>query len=368
MREPLAQLVDRKLGRRRILITGHSGFVGSWLSLWLHRSGAELVGCSLARPIDIGPMPQIDGIVESHELDVRDAGSLERLVAQTQPEVIFHLAAQPLVIASLSDPLGTLLSNVMGTAHLLEAARKVSTVRAVVVVTSDKCYATSRQPHVEGDPLGGDDPYSASKAAAEMVAHAYRHSYFAQLGIGVATARAGNILGGGDWATDRLIPDCARALQSGVPVILRHPDAIRPWQHVLDAVSGYVQLAAALLDDPTQFAAPWNFGPPPEASLTVGKVVGMLVEKWQAAGTSFPDPITDTDRHVPERDRLELVSDRATTALGWSQLLSADEVIDWTADWYRLAIHGQSDPTELTTSQISQYLDKSVEALAPSHL
>lgn len=366
--ETLAESFAQSFSGRRVFVTGHNGFVGSWLSLWLVHSGASVVGCSLPRPSDIGVMPAVDSAVETHELDIRDAASLEALVTRSAPEVVFHLAAQPLVFASYEDPLGTLETNVIGTAHLLEVARRISTVRAVVVVTSDKCYATGPDAHTEQDPLGGDDPYSSSKAAAELVTNSFRRSFFAPRDVGVATARAGNIMGGGDWSRNRIIPDCARAMQSGTSVRLRHPEAVRPWQHVLDATAGFLQLAAALLSNPGRFAEPWNFGPPPEAAATVGEVVRFLLERWRIAGMKIPDPVVDPSSLLAERERLTLSSDKAGAALGWSPRFNLEETIAWTADWYGLAIGSEFDPTMFTIEQITRYLERASRTPPTSRL
>jgi CDP-glucose 4,6-dehydratase len=253
--------------------------------------------------------------------------------------------------------LATFATNMMGTGHLLEAVRRQPSVRACVVITSDKCYADGDRPHVEEDPLGGNDPYSASKAAAELITHSYRVSYLAAEGIGVATARAGNIVGGGDWGAHRIVPDCMHAAATGRPLELRHPGAVRPWQHVLDAVSGYLRLGAALIDDPEGAGRPWNFGPDAQASATVGDLVGSLLAAWAALdGTPPPPPIRPDSKSPHERAHLTLDSARSHQALGWSPRLSLSDTVEWTVDWYWSFLRDSTaDPLTRTIAQIDHY-------------
>jgi CDP-glucose 4,6-dehydratase len=257
---------------RRVLVTGHTGFKGAWLTLWLHSLGAEVTGFSGPPPTDpsLFELARVGELCADLRGDVRDADAVAS--AARDAEVVFHLAAQPIVRAALEDPAGTFSTNVVGTANLLSAARDA----VVVCVTSDKCYAPGSGPHREGDPLGGADPYSASKAAQEHVAAAYREA----LGVRVATARAGNVIGGGDWGRDRLVPDLVRARESGAPVKLRHPDSVRPWQHVLDPLAGYLRLAERLAES-DEFAQAWNFGP--AGAETVRWVVDRVCERWPLA-------------------------------------------------------------------------------------
>jgi CDP-glucose 4,6-dehydratase len=368
-RQSLGQVSDRSYRGRRVLVTGHNGFVGSWLSFWLAQAGAEVVGFALpAQPGGAAEALDLDSAVTSIEGDVRDRTQVEELIGGHEPEIVFHLAAQALVIPSFDEPLATLATNVMGTAHVLDAVRRQPSVRACVVITSDKCYALSAGAHEEGDPLGGEDPYSASKAAAEMVVHAYRSSFFAGSRVGVATARAGNIMGGGDWADYRIVPDCARAVIAGEPVRIRHPEAVRPWQHVLDAVAGYLRLGDGLLIDPTANAQAWNFGPPSEAAATVSEVVAMLFARWRALGeTGVRDPEHEADSPVPERSFLTLVSDKARSRLGWLPLLDLQATIDWTVDWYHsVAAIESGNAVTVTTSQIARYLELDARAVGCS--
>ena len=339
-----------------MLVTGHNGFVGSWLSYWLAQSGADVVGFALTP--EKGGMADclgLDQSVTSLEIDIRDQSILAVSVRSYEPEIVFHLAAQALVLPSFEDPIGTLATNVMGTAHLLEAVRHQPSVRACVVVTSDKCYATAEQAHEESDPFGGDDLYSASKAGAEIVVHAFRSSFLINSPLSIATARAGNIIGGGDWASHRIVPDCVRAILAGEPVRLRQPMSVRPWQHVLDAVAGYLRLGDALLVDGAAVAEGWNFGPFSEATVTVAEVVKMFIKSWRSLGGDAKDPILEAGAAVPERAFLALVSEKARARLGWAPLLDLPPTIAWTAEWYRSA-QSQADTARITSSQISQYL------------
>lgn len=319
---------------RRVLVTGHTGFKGSWLCFWLERLGAEVTGIAL-------PMPEPDHFSllpfagRSRMLDIRDREALIGAVRQARPEILFHLAAQPLVLAAYRDPAATFDTNVMGTVNVLEAARQTPELRAAVIVTSDKCYANNgrRAPFREGDPLGGGDPYSASKGAAEIAAAAYRQSFFNGEGHPalIATSRAGNVVGGGDWGADRLVPDLMRAAAAGKRAVLRHPAAVRPWQHVLDPLSGYLWLGAKLLAGRRRFAAAWNFGPRLRPMVTVAEAASALRAAWpkiafEAAGPG-PAPA--------EAPRLRLDCSRAETLLKWRGVWSADEAFRRTAAWYR---------------------------------
>jgi CDP-glucose 4,6-dehydratase len=340
------------------LVTGHNGFVGSWLSWWLLRTGCKVVGFSL--PTIAGSLADVSGLgslIESYEADVRDQAALDQVVDRHQPDIVFHLAAQALVLPSYEDPLDTFATNVMGTAHLLQALRGQSSVDACVIITSDKCYATADRPHEEGDPLGGDDPYSASKAAAELVAHAFRQSFLAEEGIGVATARAGNIVGGGDWGAHRIVPDCIQAASSGVPLELRRPAAVRPWQHVLDAVAGYLQLGTALTEEPEGMARAWNFGPDADAATTVGDLVRSLLTAWSERDSSVPPPPIQPNTPMPdERSYLTLDSSLARRELGWAPLLSLSDTVEWTVDWYWSFLRGDNaDHRTKTLAQIERY-------------
>lgn len=353
----LAAVLERSYRGRRVFVTGHNGFVGSWLSFLLAEAGAEVTGLSLVQtPGSLAEALALDSRVESIEGDITVAASIGRAIADRAPEIVFHLAAQALVLPSYDDPIDTFQTNVIGTARVLEAVRHQPSVRSCVVVTSDKCYATADGAHTESDALGGDDPYSASKAAAEIVTHAYRCSFLGGSGLGVATTRAGNIVGGGDWADHRIVPDCARAVRAGEAVVLRRPDAIRPWQHVLDAVSGYLRLGDALLLAPARFSQAWNFGPPADAAATVGEFVASLVEKWRARGGAVLDPVLE-QAQVPERGVLTLDSSKAHAMLGWRPRLDLEATIAWTVEWYAEAISApRFDAAAATTAQIDRFL------------
>jgi len=324
---------------RRVLVTGHTGFKGSWLALWLSRLGAEVTGFALppaAEPSHF-TLLGLDRKIRHREGDVRDAAALLAVFAEAAPEVVFHLAAQALVRPSYADPAGTFAVNVGGTVNVLEAIRTTPGVRAAVIVTSDKCYENREWVwgYREDDPLGGHDPYSASKGAAEIVCGAYRRSYFGAGGqgphLGFATARAGNVLGGGDWAQDRLIPDCVRALTAGRAVVIRNPESTRPWQHVLDPLGGYLLLAARLAEEPERFSGPWNFGPADGEALTVRELAARFVGRWPGGGLRD----ARASRGAPhEAHALALSTDKARKVLGWRPVLAAGEAVEWTAAWY----------------------------------
>ncbi|MCU1490062.1 MAG: rfbG [Acidimicrobiaceae bacterium] len=355
---PLSDILQRTYRGRRVLVTGHNGFVGSWLSLVLADAGALVTGLSL--PPEEGGLANalgLDTLVESLSGDITQPELVESVVAERSPEIVFHLAAQALVLPSYTDPLSTIDANVMGTARVLEALRTHPGAAACVVVTSDKCYATAEGAHIESDPLGGDDPYSASKGAAEIVAHAYQLSYFKGGTLGMATSRAGNIVGGGDWAAHRIVPDCARAVREAAAVVLRRPHAIRPWQHVLDAVAGYLRLGDALLADRDAFAEAWNFGPSAAAAATVGEFVTSLIAKWREHGIEVLEPIFERPG-VPERGVLTLDSSKAERRLGWVPRLDLDATIGWTVEWYAQALaSAQFDALGVTRRQVRRFLD-----------
>jgi CDP-glucose 4,6-dehydratase len=338
---------------RRVLLTGHTGFKGSWLILLLESFGAKVTGISL-EPETGGLFEQIDGASRCVHLvaDIRDYAAVRAIVAAAKPEVIFHLAAQPLVRQSYVDPLETIGTNVIGTANLLQAARGVEGLLAIVSVTTDKCYANDGRStgYVEHDRLGGHDPYSNSKACAELVTQCFRDSFFADRSIGVATARAGNVIGGGDYAADRLVPDAVHALSAGRTPQLRNPRAVRPWQHVLEPLSGYCLLAQKLPADPQRFAKGWNFGPSPEDVASVATAVGQLARHWGRPGDFQPQ----AGDHPHEAEVLTLDSSMATRELGWAPRLSLATAVEWTADWYRAQLAGEN-AADLCLAQIRRY-------------
>ena len=319
---------------KRVLLTGHTGFKGAWLALWLHRLGAKVVGVSL--PPETQPnlfdLAGIETIVASHFCDIRDARALAALIEQARPEIVFHLAAQALVRASYREPLVTFATNVQGTANVLDALRALESVRVVVAITTDKVYKNLEQPYRyrETDSLGGHDPYSASKAAAEMVIASYRDSYLAERNIAVASARAGNVIGGGDWSEDRLIPDAVRAWNASQPLQVRRPQAIRPWQHVLEPLSGYISLAEQLWQRP-MLAGAYNFGPESDEAATVREVVGLARDAYGTGQVVWGDGAEG--QH--EAAWLALEIGKARTTLGFSPRWSLADAISRTLLWYR---------------------------------
>jgi CDP-glucose 4,6-dehydratase len=338
---------------RSVLITGHNGFKGSWLCLWLQALGVHVCGASLPSPPTAPSLYELAGVQkgmrECFACDVREARALAQAVHDTRAEVVIHMAAQPLVRASFAEPRETFDVNALGTAALLDAVRGCEDVRAVVVVTSDKCYAPSAaaRPHVEQDPLGGDDPYSASKACAELVAASYRDSFFSDASSArVATARAGNVIGGGDFGAERLLPDVFRAALAGEELLLRNPDAVRPWQHVLSPLSGYLALAQALCES-ADFARAWNFGPAAGDELPVREVVERVGGLWPG-GIAWR---ADEREHPRENSSLRLDSTRAHTELGWEPLLGLDEGLRLTAEWFR-AYRDGADMRAVTLGQL----------------
>lgn len=322
---------------RRVLVTGHTGFKGSWLSYWLTTLGADVTGYALEPPTEPSLFEALglDGLVRHVVADVRDEERLARELAGANPEVVFHLAAQPIVRESYVQPRTTFDANVMGTVNLLEAVRAGDTVAATVVVTSDKCYRNREdgRPFVEDDAMGGRDPYSASKGCVELVTAAYSASFFAVGASAVATARAGNVIGGGDWASDRIVPDCVRALTADQPVVVRNPGAVRPWQHVLEPLAGYLLLGEALLRDGDAAAGAWNFGPAPDdGALTVRWVVERFIEEWGAGSWVAPEG-GEVQPH--EARLLSLDSAKARARLGWAPVWDSAEAVRRSAEWYR---------------------------------
>lgn len=343
---------------RSVFVTGHTGFKGSWLSLWLDRIGARVHGYALDPNTDpsLFQVARVTSLLASDtRADLADLDQLSSSLAQTRPEVVFHLAAQPLVRESYRDPLGTFATNVMGTANLLEATRGIDSIRAIVVVTTDKVYANddSGRPCREDHALGGRDPYSASKAAAELVVASYRASFFAdRAGPRIATVRAGNVIGGGDWALDRLIPDCMRSFAKGTPVRLRYPEAIRPWQHVLDPLSGYLSLAEHLVSaDGDVYATAWNFGPDNADDACVGDVAMAIASIW---GDAAKVELCPSQENPHEAALLSLDSSRARTALGWKPRWPLIRALRETVAWQRRWSEG-GDMRSICEAQIDSY-------------
>jgi CDP-glucose 4,6-dehydratase len=345
---------DKFWAQQRVLLTGHTGFKGSWLGLWLEKLGSQCVGVSLPPQTD----PNLyDGIAPlrahvSRIADIRDRAALGAAMGDFQPTIAIHMAAQPLVRRSYRDPIETFEANVMGTANVLEALRGRNQLKAVLVITTDKVYENPERGHpfAEDDPLGGDDPYSASKAACEIAVQSWRKSFFAAEGIPVATARAGNVIGGGDWSEDRLIPDLWRAMRAGEVVTLRYPNATRPWQHVLEPLSGYLRYAERLAVGDTTLPHALNFGPDAADEMTVSAVAQIFQDGMGTRGSWAQD-----QRANPHEMRaLSLDSTRAAQTLGWRPRLSVRDAVLWTADWYKSFDNG-GDSRAIALAQISRY-------------
>jgi len=343
-----------------VFLTGHTGFKGGWLALWLDAMGARIHGFALNPPTtpSLFETARVGEVLAADtRADLADLAALRMALAAARPRVVFHLAAQPLVRAGYAEPVATFATNVMGTAHLLEAVRAVKEVEAVVVVTTDKVYENREwaYPYRETDRLGGRDPYSASKAAAELVVASYRASFFAgETGpaVRIATARAGNVIGGGDWAADRLVPDCLKAFAEDRPVCLRNPGAVRPWQHVLEPLSGYLLLAERLLaTDGASFAGAWNFGPDRGGDATVGAVAGDAARSWGAPARVDCPP---DSRHPHEAGLLRLDTTRSRVELGWQPFWSLSEAVHRTVSWQKAWLSG-GDMAALTRHQIAEY-------------
>jgi CDP-glucose 4,6-dehydratase len=339
-------------GERRVFLTGHTGFKGAWMNLWLQSLGAKVTGYALAPHTEPSMFTLLHaGRGSSHIADIRNADRVRDALLGADPHIVIHMAAQALVRESYRDPLATYATNVIGTGTVLQACRSLEHLQCVLVVTSDKVYENhdEARPFVEGDRLGGHDPYSNSKACAELLTSSFRDSFFVG-GAPVATARAGNVIGGGDWSQDRLIPDCVRALKAGEPVSLRYPEAIRPWQHVLEPLSGYLELAQALVQAPESSPRAVNFGPDPSSFCTVREVV----ETFSARFSGRPGWRRDADTHPKEAGALMLSSALAHGALGWRPRLTVGEALAWTADWYRTHAAGE-DMTKYSEAQIARY-------------
>jgi CDP-glucose 4,6-dehydratase len=353
---------------KKVFVTGHTGFKGSWLMLWLARTGAQVRGYALSPPTQpsLFELAKLDEVVDSTVADVRDQHRLAAEVAAFAPDVVLHLAAQSVVLRSYEDPLETYATNVMGTANLLNAVRQLSNRCAVVNVTTDKVYENRSWVwgYRETDRLGGRDPYSNSKACAELVAHAFRASFFSgtesKSHIGIASARAGNVIGGGDWTPKQLIPEAIEALSQGRPVVLRHPTAIRPWQHVLDCLSGYLTLAEALYDDANRYADVWNFGPNDNDMQPVSYVVESLAKHWNVRNSWQRDAKT----HAHEELELRLNSQKAARELLWGPCLTLDQALEWTATWFQRHAAG-TGARALCEEQIERYME-TASAAAPS--
>ena len=345
---------------KRVLVTGHTGFKGSWLSIWLHELGAEVIGVAQ------GPFTERDNFVLSGigqrikadiRADIRDGERIKEIFRQYQPEIVFHLAAQPLVRLSYDIPVETYQTNVMGTIHILEAIRFTDSVKVGVMITTDKCYENREQiwGYRENEPMGGYDPYSSSKGAAEIAIASWRRSFFhpgayEKHGKSIASVRAGNVIGGGDWALDRIIPDCIKALEAGKPIEIRSPKAIRPWQHVLEPLSGYMLLAQKMWNDPVKYCEGWNFGPRAESITNVWDVASMVIENY---GSGELKDLSDPDA-LHEAKLLMLDISKAKFQLGWEPRMSLGKCVQLVVDWYKR--YKEEDAYTLCVEHIEKYL------------
>ncbi|HLE11310.1 MAG TPA: CDP-glucose 4,6-dehydratase [Bacteriovoracaceae bacterium] len=321
---------------RKVLVTGHSGFKGSWLVLWLQQMGANVSAISLPPSTSPNHWDLLNINIDSHYLDIRDEQKLRKNILKINPEIVFHLAAQPLVLASYQRPLDTWSTNVLGTANVLDACRELKKLSAIVVVTTDKCYENKEWvwSYREIDPLGGNDPYSASKASSELVAKSYRQSFFnTDNGPLLATARAGNVIGGGDWSEDRIVPDLVRATVTKKPLLVRSPYATRPWQHVLECLSGYLALGEKLLSQNKIFADAWNFGPNNDSHRTVEELLISMKLKWPDIAWQLSSAAQGHKHH--EANLLQLDSSKARSILAWRPVWSFEECVAKTAEWYQ---------------------------------
>ena len=347
---------------KRVLVTGHTGFKGSWLSIWLHELGAEVIGVAL------DPQTEKDNFVLSGigskikadlRADIRDGEKMKAVFAQYQPEIVFHLAAQPLVRLSYDEPVDTWLTNVMGTINMMEAFRHCESAKVAVMITTDKCYENREQNHAytEDEPMGGYDPYSSSKGACEIAISSWRRSFmnpadYQKHGKAIASVRAGNVIGGGDWAKDRIIPDCIRAIEAGQPIAIRNRHAVRPWQHVLEPLRGYLLLAQRMWDEPTKFCEGWNFGPKMDAVVPVWDVAAMLTEAYGKGSL-----LDQTEPDAPhEANLLMLDIAKANEHLDWHPLMNIDQCISLTVDWYKQ--YQSAEVYMLCVEEIRKYCER----------
>lgn len=340
---------------RSVFVTGHTGFKGSWLSLWLQQLGANVTGYALEAPTN----PAIFEIARAHESlklsvqgDIRDADAFTTAMQNAKPEIVIHMAAQSLVRDSYTDPVGTYSTNVMGTVNMLEAARNTASVKAILNVTTDKCYENSEwaKGYRESDPMGGHDPYSNSKGCAELISAAYRRSFLQDAGIDLATARAGNVIGGGDWAKDRIVPDAVRAFSKNQPLMIRNPLATRPWQYVLEPLSAYLVLCQKLIRHPKEFDQGWNFGPNDEDVQPVSEIANIMANTWGEKS----EWKLDEGAHQHEAQYLKLDCSKAKTLLKWNPIWSLEHALSETVQWYK-AWHNKIDMHEFTLQQIKNY-------------
>lgn len=359
----MENLVTTFWQNKKVLVTGHTGFKGSWLSLWLGKMGANVVGFSLSPPTtpNLFDLANVHDSLFSHNVDdIRNYADIFQVVKTHRPEIVIHMAAQSLVLPSYDQPIETYATNVMGTVNLLEALRQVDCAKAIINVTSDKCYDNKKQngSYTENDTLGGHDPYSNSKACSELVTSAYRNSYFKENQIGLASARAGNVIGGGDWALYRLIPDIMTHCMKKQTIPIRHPQAIRPWQHVLEPLKGYLLLAQSLYKNPSDYSEAWNFGPQEEDAAPVSWIVDYIVNQWNENTTWMIEKNSERN----EACYLKLDSSKAKTRLNWQPHWTLTTGLDKTIEWYKQYQSGKN-MQEVTMVQIQQYAESTITAV-----
>ncbi len=353
----MKELIIKTYKDKKVFITGHTGFKGSWLALWLAYLGADVTGYALkpnTNPSVFDELKLADKI--THIVgDIRDEAKLSEAVEKCQPEFVFHLAAQPLVSVSYDDPKYTFETNAMGLVNLFEAVRKVDSVKVFVNITSDKCYENMEKDYayVETDKMGGYDPYSCSKGISELITSSYRNSFFKDSDVAIASARAGNVIGGGDWSKDRLVPDCVKALSENRDITIRNPIAVRPWQHVLDPLMGYLFLGAKMSEDNKKFNEGWNFGPKQDSVLNVEQIVSKVIESWGSGKY-----VVDSSQKFHEAKLLQLNIDKATNQLGWTPIFNVDEAVANTVSWYKNFYDKKENVYDFSIEQIKSYMEK----------
>jgi len=352
------QNIKNDFKNKTVLVTGHTGFIGTWMSLWLNLVGAKVIGYSL----NPTTKPSIFEIIDLKKKithvngDITNFKKLQQTIKTNKPEFVFHLAAQAIVRESYDHPLTTFQTNVMGTANILEAIKN-SSVKSCIIMTSDKCYDNKElnRAFKESDPMGGNDPYSASKGAAELVTTAYRNSFFKNNKIGIASVRAGNVIGGGDWSADRLIPDCFRSLYKNKIISIRNPDAVRPWQFILEPISGMLSLALHLKKNPVKFSEPWNFGPTSNKRMTVEQIVKQIIQQWGKG--EYIKKSNKKDKEYHESKILRLNSTKANKSLNWNSVYTNNESLFETTEWYK-QYYDKNDMKEFSIKQIQKYMNK----------
>lgn len=340
---------------KRVFLTGHTGFKGSWMAIWLSQLGAKVRGYSLNPPTkpSLYVEAKIDDLIESEINDIRDYEILSKSINDFSPEIVIHMAAQPIVRASYEIPLETYETNVMGTANILQASLQSSSIKAVVNITTDKCYENKEQniAFCETDPMGGYDPYSSSKGCAELITSAYRDSFYKKRGIGIASVRAGNVIGGGDWAQDRLIPDILKAFESNIAVVIRNPKSTRPWQHVLEPLSGYIILAEKLYNDPIKYSESWNFGPNSEDILSVDKILDHMIRIWPNNTWKLDD-----NKNPHEANFLKLDITKAKSKLGWHPKWNIEKSLERIVLWHKTWLSNEISTQTICIKEIEEYI------------